>query len=56
MKVFIKLSCAVYKILLALYPPDVRRAFGREMADTFAEQLADAWTEERLVGLFASGP
>ena len=50
MKVFIKLSCAVYKILLALYPPDVRRAFGREMADTFAEQLADAWTEERLVG------
>ena len=51
MKVFIKLSSAVYHVLLAFYPPDVRRAFGSEMADTFARQLADAWTEERLAGV-----
>ena len=50
MKRFITLSCAVYNILLAAYPPDVRRAFGSATADAFAQQLADAWTEEGLTG------
>jgi len=51
MKIFMRLSCAVYRALLALYPPQVRRAFASEMADTFARQLADAWAEEGLTGV-----
>jgi hypothetical protein len=51
MNTFIKLSGAVYRWILLLYPPDVRRTFGDEMADTFAQQLADAWEENRLASV-----
>jgi len=40
---FIALSTRLYATLLPLYPPDLRRDFGDEMAGLFAEDLADAW-------------
>lgn len=44
-------SVSLYKALLVLYPPEVRNRFGSEMAETFAQQLTDAWAEERASGV-----
>jgi len=35
----------IYRILLRLYPNQIRRRWEREITDTFALQLADAWQE-----------
>lgn len=35
----------IYRILLRLYPNEIRRRWEREITDTFALQLADAWQE-----------
>src|SRR4029077_20987188 len=51
MRTFIKLSGALYRLILVLYPPDVRRVYGSEMADTFDQQLAGAWEENRVAGV-----
>ena len=51
MRAFIQLSGALYRLILVLYPPDVRRVYGGEMADTFAQQLAEAWEENRAAGV-----
>lgn len=48
---FIEFSCSVYRALLSLYPPDVNQRFGIQMADTFAQQLTDAWQDRRLPGV-----
>src|SRR6185437_8698756 len=47
----VQTSCAVYARLLPLYPPMLRDRFGREMADTFARQVADGWEEARWAGV-----
>jgi len=51
MRSFIEWSGAAYRLILVLYPPEVRRVFGAEMTDTFAQQLAGAWEENRLSGV-----
>jgi hypothetical protein len=51
MSLLVRYSCRAYAALLALYPPDLRRRFGSEMADTFAQQVLDAWERRRLSGL-----
>jgi hypothetical protein len=36
------MSSRIYAVFLAMYPPELRRDFGEEMADVFAEDLAEA--------------
>lgn len=43
-------SSRVYSKLLRLYPEDLRRDFGTEMALVFAEDLAEAWSERGVRG------
>jgi hypothetical protein len=38
----IRMNCRVYATLLLLYPSTLRRQFGEEMIEVFAEQLHDA--------------
>ena len=38
-----------YRLLLSMYPPTYRAEFGNEMYDTFAEGVADAQAQQRLV-------
>jgi hypothetical protein len=45
-----RLSCAAYGCLLALYPADVRKRYGAEMIDGFAEQLRDEWKYRGALG------
>ena len=45
-----KVSARVYAALLPLYPPDLLRDFGPEMAEAFAEDLADALQHRGLAG------
>jgi hypothetical protein len=40
-----KPAIQIYHILLRLYPKEIRRRWEREITDTFALQLADAWQE-----------
>jgi hypothetical protein len=47
------MSAALYRLLLRLYPVDIRRRWEAEMAETFALQLADAWQDARWRGAFA---
>jgi hypothetical protein len=42
MNSFLSFSSRVYCGMLTLYPEDLRRDFGAEMAGVFAEDLADA--------------
>jgi hypothetical protein len=35
-------NCRAYAALLLLYPPDLRRQFGAEMVEVFADQMRDA--------------
>lgn len=37
------MNAAIYRILLRLYPADLRERWGEEMVDTFALQLDDGW-------------
>jgi hypothetical protein len=39
-----------YRALLILYPDDLRRTFGAEMAGVFEQQLADAWARSGIAG------
>jgi hypothetical protein len=43
-------SSRIYTGVLYLYPADLRRDFGTEMAAVFTEDLADAWRSRRLAG------
>jgi hypothetical protein len=49
---FIRLSSYIYSGILVLYPADLRRDFGDEMADVFAQDLAEMWRSRRLGGVF----
>jgi hypothetical protein len=54
MNPLVTFSCRVYDVLLSFYPSEIRRRFGTEMSDTFAQQLSDAWEEDRLMGVLGS--
>jgi len=43
-------SAWIYEKLLLLYPEDLRRDFGGEMALAFADDLEEAWREARIAG------
>ena len=44
-------SARIYEKLLFLYPQDLRREFGAEMALAFADDLESAWGDARLAGV-----
>ena len=46
----IRLSCRVYAALLLLYPSTLRRQFGDEMIEVFADQMRDACRRDGWVG------
>jgi hypothetical protein len=48
---FVRLSSHIYSRILVLYPADLRREFGDEMTDVFAQDLAEMWHSRRLVGV-----
>ncbi|SPF41616.1 hypothetical protein SBA1_370004 [Candidatus Sulfotelmatobacter kueseliae] len=43
-------SCRVYATLLLLYPSTLRRQFGQEMIEVFADQMRDACQTDGWVG------
>ena len=45
----------IYRILLRLYPNEIRGRWEREITDTFALQLADAWKEAGWGGVLQVG-
>ena len=47
----LKCILACYSASLWLYPAELRRSYGREMADVFEQQLLAAWTREGLRGV-----
>jgi hypothetical protein len=49
---WLRLSSRIYGGLLLLYPQELRRDFGAEMAAVFAEDLADAWRRQHSRGVF----
>jgi len=50
---FVRWSARLYSGVLFLYPIDLRRDFGAEMAGVFSEDLADAWLNRRVAGAVA---
>jgi hypothetical protein len=44
-------SARVYEKLLFLYPEDLRREFGGEMALAFADDIESAWSQRRAMGV-----
>ncbi len=46
----IRMSCRVYATLLLLYPSSLRRQFGEEMIQVFAEQLHEARQRDGWAG------
>ena len=44
-------SAWLYEKLLLLYPEELRREFGAEMALAFSDDLASAWGDARLTGV-----
>jgi hypothetical protein len=51
MTALLSLSMRLYAAVLPLYPPDLRRDFGPEMSEAFAEDLADALHHRGLKGV-----
>jgi hypothetical protein len=43
-------NCRVYTAVLLLYPATLRRQFGEEMIEVFADQMRDAWQKDRWAG------
>lgn len=43
-----RFSPLVYQAMLRLYPEDLQRDFGEDMADAFTEELLRAWRERGL--------
>ena len=46
------LSVKIYSGILLLYPPDLRRDFGPDIIELFAEDLDDARRRHRFAGVF----
>jgi hypothetical protein len=51
MSTILTVSVRLYAAALPLYPPDLRRDFGAEMADAFAQDLADALQRNGMRGV-----
>jgi len=51
MRRVLPLSSWLYERLLALYPEDLRRDFGGEMAWAFADDIETAWCQRRTIGV-----
>ena len=47
----VRASCSVYKILLFMYPGDVRLRFGSEMVTTFSDLVSGEWECNGLPGV-----
>jgi hypothetical protein len=43
---------AIYRLLLHLYPADVRERWAEDMTEAFAGQLADSWWDAWCCALF----
>jgi hypothetical protein len=48
---FIRLSSHIYSGIVVLYPADLRRDFGDEMTEVFAQDLAEMWRTRGLGGV-----
>jgi hypothetical protein len=46
----VHMNCRVYATLLLLYPSTLRRQFGEEMIEVFADQMRDACQRDGWVG------
>jgi hypothetical protein len=46
---------ACYRVLLWLYPSDLRRTYGKEMTAVFEAVLRQEWMDHGVRGLVASG-
>jgi hypothetical protein len=51
MKALLHLSSRIYDKLLFLYPEDLRRDFGDEIALAFADDIEAAWRQGRVMGI-----
>ncbi|HWC20191.1 MAG TPA: hypothetical protein VG498_24465 [Terriglobales bacterium] len=47
----VRVSCALYKMLLFTYPGDFRLRFGSEMATIFADLISGEWEHNGLWGV-----
>jgi len=47
---FIDWNARIYTAVLPLFPQELRRDFGAEMTEVFAEDLAEAWRNAGLAG------
>ncbi|MES1260994.1 MAG: hypothetical protein ABUS49_04590 [Acidobacteriota bacterium] len=52
MNTFCRWSTRVYAALLPLYPPDLRRDFGADIVEAFAEDQEDAFRTRGFSGVF----
>jgi hypothetical protein len=46
----VRMRCRIYAALLRLYPSPLRRQFGEEMVEVFADQMRDACQRDGWVG------
>jgi hypothetical protein len=44
-----------YRALLRVYPPDLRHAYGSDMADVFDQLLSAEWSRRGMRGVAAAG-
>jgi hypothetical protein len=55
----LRISCAAYGLLLALYPKELRQRFGEDMMQVFADQMCGEWQRRGVIGVvrvwFTSG-
>ena len=47
----VRVSCALYKMLLFTYPGDFRLRFGSEMVTTFSDLISGEWEHDGLPGI-----
>ena len=47
----VAISNQAFRLLLILYPPDLRRDFGDDLAEVFSQQIEAAWEESAWRGI-----
>lgn len=47
----VAISNEAFRRLLILYPPDLRREFGDDLAEVFSQQIETAWEENAWRGI-----
>ncbi|MGA3318449.1 MAG: hypothetical protein ABSC64_18685 [Candidatus Korobacteraceae bacterium] len=45
------INCLAYRALLAAYPSGLRRRFGAEMVQVFADQVSEEWKQYGVLGV-----